>query len=446
MNEDSIQGVTPSEVELAKLCNKLFFSPWTCNNPHKKDKKELCDFISIFDNEVFLFFVREKYMKPDGDDKQILIDWKRWEKKVISKQADSLKGAERYIRQGNPIYTDNQATNLFNVSYDYKNLKFHKIIIAYGAKEACETMSNDNIYGSLAIKYEDDNDLGYDFPFGISLDKSSKIHVFDSFNLDIILNELDTIDDFRRYLNTKEAAIDYYDVLAFMGEEDLLAIYLLNERDLIREDETVNVIMIEEGTWQNFVQSDLYLRRHISNKPSYLWDRLISYSVDNYIPVNGFDNKVLTNVDNAIKEMSKVPRYIRREYSNKMIQAIESFPNHEGDFHAKTILFSADIEEKAYVFMQVNHRNSNLSLIERRSIRTKNLLIACKHAKLKHHNLRIVVGIAMEAPKYNNYNSEDFCYMEFDKNTKINIPDDELNESIFSSKGRKYRIYDLPRE
>src|SRR5208283_4739909 len=103
----------------------------------------------------------------------------------------------------------------------------HKIVVAHGAKDACERFADDNVYGSLAIYYGDGiPDLP--FPFFINIDKGKPVHIFDSHNLAIIFNELDTFYDFSSYLDAKVDAIKRYDGLVYCGEEDLLAHYFSN--------------------------------------------------------------------------------------------------------------------------------------------------------------------------------------------------------------------------
>lgn len=70
--------------------------------------------------------------------------------------------------------------------------------------------------------------LGLDIPFLVELDSNKPIHIFDTFNLEIILKELDTVYDFSEYLSEKEKALKHYDSIIYCGEEDLLANYFQN--------------------------------------------------------------------------------------------------------------------------------------------------------------------------------------------------------------------------
>jgi hypothetical protein len=113
------------------------------------------------------------------------------------------------------------------VPFDKDKAVIHKIIIAHGAKEACERASPQNIYGSLAISYTE-TDGGPTSPFHIEIDRHNPVHVLDSHNMPIVLREMDTVSDFSAYLDEKVRAAASFDYLSYCGEEDLLGHYLLN--------------------------------------------------------------------------------------------------------------------------------------------------------------------------------------------------------------------------
>lgn len=228
MNKKIIKssGVTDTERILVDFCDRTFLKLWSYPNPIKDDTKELCDLLAVFDNHIFIFFDRESQIfSKNGNDP--LITWKRWEKKVIDSQVNTAYGAERYIKSKRKIFLDKELTIPFPIAIDYDNIIIHKIIIAHGAKEACKNFSNDNIYGSLAVSYAN-NKTDIPMPFILNMDKANPVHVFDTHNLPIIFNELDTFYDFTSYITAKEKAIATYKVLTYCGEEDLLAHYFLN--------------------------------------------------------------------------------------------------------------------------------------------------------------------------------------------------------------------------
>ena len=49
------------------------------------------------------------------------------------------------------LFLDGTCTTPFPLTIDVGRMILHKIIVAHGAKEACERASDANVYGSLAI-------------------------------------------------------------------------------------------------------------------------------------------------------------------------------------------------------------------------------------------------------------------------------------------------------
>ena len=254
------KGVSESERLLAGLCERTFLKLWSYPNPVKDDGHELCDLLAVFEKHVFIFFDRDKKLDHTSEkDPQVL--WNRWKRNVIDAQIKTAHGAERYIASGRSIYLDGKRQVPFPLSIDVNEMIIHKIIIAHGAKEACENFSDANVYGSLAVEYgETDNQLHT--PFMICIDKENPVHVFDSHNLPIIFNELDTVFDFSTYLDSKLQAIASLDSLMYCGEEDLLAHYYANFDDNAKchfigtKDTNINAVMIGEGEWKDFIELD----------------------------------------------------------------------------------------------------------------------------------------------------------------------------------------------
>ncbi len=102
------EGVTPTEKVLSSLCERTFLKLWSYPNPFKDDGNELCDLIAVFDDHVFVFFDREVKAFDKIPDEDVLVAWMRWKRKVVDKQIKALKGAEKYVRSGNPIFLDSK--------------------------------------------------------------------------------------------------------------------------------------------------------------------------------------------------------------------------------------------------------------------------------------------------------------------------------------------------
>jgi len=184
-------GVTPTERILADFCERSFLKLWSYPNPFKEDHNELCDLLAVFRNHVFIFFDRESALPHESEkDPQVL--WDRWKRNVIDRQVSTAHGAEGYIRSGCPIFLDAKGDVPFPLEIDRERMVVHKIVVAHGAKEACEKFSDANVYGSLAISYSDVDD-GISFPFMVHINRNKPLHIFDSHNLPIIFGELDTV-------------------------------------------------------------------------------------------------------------------------------------------------------------------------------------------------------------------------------------------------------------
>ena len=98
---------------------------------------------SLFLRIMYSFF----WSRESKDNNDPLVNWNRWKKNVIDAQARTAHGAERYIRSGRGIFIDTELAVPFPLDIDRQKMVVHKIIIAHGAKEACENASDANVYG-----------------------------------------------------------------------------------------------------------------------------------------------------------------------------------------------------------------------------------------------------------------------------------------------------------
>jgi uncharacterized protein YchJ len=419
------QGLTPTENLLSELADKTFLKLWCYANPFKSDGKELCDLIAVFENHIFCFFDRES-RKFDSAETDVILSWDRWKREVVDKQIKTANGARRYLsRPENPIYLDAACRAPFPLKPPSIGRVVHKIVVAHGASEACKAFSDDNVYGSLGIAYGRGPSQS-PWPFRVDMDKEEPVHLFDSHNLGIILGELDTITDFSAFLAAKETAIAKFDLLMYCGEEDLLAHYLMNYDKQRRthfigpkDDETINAVMIGEGEWKGFVESELYARRKQADAPSYLWDENIQRTCQ-----NALDGTLLGHPrfegDNAIHEMAKEPRFMRRALSQRMIDAVREFPTNISGIARKLTCMPSYQKDKVYVFLQLKNPNLDHFASKWRPRRQAVLEIACGAAKLKFPHLQKIVGVAIDSPKFSKEWAEDFVLLDARKWTEEN--------------------------
>lgn len=434
-------GVTDTERMLAEFCERSFLKLWSYPNPYKDDGHELCDLLAVFGDYVFIFFDRTNQL-PETPDKDPQVLWDRWKRNVIDRQVKTAHGAERYIRSGRQIYLDGKNTFPFPIVIDSQKSIIHKIIVAHGAKEACERASDKNVYGSLAITYCD-TDGGQTQPFFIEIDRQKPVHIFDSHNISIILGELDTVSDFSVYLDEKLSAISRFDLLMYCGEEDLLGHYLLNydkdaKRHLIgTKQDDVNSVMIGEGEWHDFIKTELYKNTKNEDRISYFWDELIQRTCQNALNGTLGGNSDILRGQSAIFEMVKEPRFIRRAIANRMKQAIINFPDHPEQLTRQVTFLHSYLQNVGYVFFQLRVtsaiREQDDYLDKRRTL----LEIACGAAKNKFSYLTKIIGIGMDAPKFaGDTNSEDFILLPCDdwpNSMRIHYEEQNLEWKFFGS-------------
>jgi hypothetical protein len=260
------RGFTETERFLSELCEGTFLKLWSYPNPFKAPGKELCDLIGIFDNRVFLFFDRasEAFERSDRD---VLMSWERWKKEAIDKQVKSaLKALKHVQRNRGEIYIDAKCQTKLPIKIPSGEIKIHTVIVAHGATAACQSFSLKNVSGSLAVAYSDNVAAlsitkPFAFPFFVGLPRNHIVHIFDTLTVTIILRELDTFFDFVSFIDAKEDAVRKYELLAYPGEEDLLAEYYSNFDDSTSRhfigtlDPAYQGVVIPEGKWLNFIQS-----------------------------------------------------------------------------------------------------------------------------------------------------------------------------------------------
>ncbi|RXH26322.1 hypothetical protein XH99_20510 [Bradyrhizobium nanningense] len=306
---------------------------------------------------------------------------------------------------------------LFPLGIDAEKAVIHKIIVAHGAKEACERASPDNIYGSLAITYTETAGGPTD-PFHIEIDRRNPVHILDSHNMPIVLGELDTVSDLSAYLDEKVRAASAFDYLTYCGEEDLLGHYLLNydegqKRHVIgMKDEAVNGLMVGEGEWHDLIQTEVYKNTKKVDRISYFWDELIQRTCQNSLDGRLGGNSNIFRGESAIYEMVKEPRFMRRGLAEKMLTAADRFPDSTGQFARQVTFLPSYQPNVAYVLLQLRAPDAYRGEPDYREKRRAVLEIACGAAKNKFTHLLKVIGIGIDAPKFSGgTNAEDFILM-----------------------------------
>lgn len=332
------QGVTPTEQYLAKLAEETFLSLWSYpnvwrdkrpNGTQAGDGKELCDLLVIFDNHVIIF--SDKHIEYKQHDIPA-IAWNRWYNNCIRRIADSLYGAEKWIRQyPTRIFLDPRCTKRIPVSMPHGgSLIVHRIAVARGAGTACREhfaggsgslMVTPDIVGDAHFlrssgpsNQQNTHETAFCGPFMVGqIDPSQGyIHVLDDISLDILMNTLDTVQDLTDYLIAKEKFILSGHLVAATGEEDLLAYYLRHTDSAGKHQFTLpgnkSRIAIDSGYWDDFNKSPQRRAQIEADKISYLWDDLIER-----FAFHALNDSQYMATDRGAAGTEPIVRYLARE-------------------------------------------------------------------------------------------------------------------------------------
>lgn len=116
----------------------------------------------------------------------------------------------------------------------------------------------------------------------------------------------------------------------------------------------------------------------------------------------------------AIHEMAKEPRFFRRVLSDKIRESINKFPEKATAIMQQVTFLPSFCKETGYVFLQLKCDDKGDYEKDYRPKRAAILEIACGVVKNRLSYLNKVVGIAIDAPKFSDTNSEDlllmYCY------------------------------------
>lgn len=309
-------GVNESEQRLANLCSGTFLELWSYPNVFRsqhangdQEGKEVCDLLVVFGDRMLVFSDKRCELKLKGN---LDVAWRRWFRNAVRGAEKQLRGAERWLRcSPKSIYLDRQCKQPMPVDLSQvDSTKTHRIVIASGASAIIRDWSNgdwpglvlftplkndhhdrskphlknaeSNDWKNFILRFPEEwNHEGDSLPFMIG-DISSDaplVHVFDERAIELLLQELDTMQDFVEYLDQRASIIRDETFTMAPSEEDLLAFYLRSYNDeklhCFPFDGPQEIKLIPNGEWADFVSSGLHKDRESQNETSYVWDELI---------------------------------------------------------------------------------------------------------------------------------------------------------------------------
>jgi hypothetical protein len=223
------------------LAEKSFLTDWCYPNPTLQSGKELCDLLVVFDNVAIIWQIKDLRLDKNG----------KYKKAEVDKNLRQLSGAQRQLfelkskielsnaRRGKEIFDPNSITEVYLIS----------VLLGEG----------EDYYSALEEI------------------KGHNVHVFTKEFTQIVLNELDTINDFCTYLRLKEKFFTEKprSIIVSGGEQELLAAYLRGGRSFV-DYEKADKIFLDGGIWDGLLKEPRFIKKKKLDKISYGWDSIIN--------------------------------------------------------------------------------------------------------------------------------------------------------------------------
>jgi hypothetical protein len=332
-----------------RLCRKSFLSLWSYANPRQKvNGKELCDILVVSDPDIIIFSVKHVNFRKKGKQD---VNFERWKRRAIEESVSQVYGAERILKSQTHVVKNDSS---FGVALPQSSeARIHRVAIALGSE------------GTIGMPY---GDFGRGF-----------VHVLDESATTILLSELDTIDDFVKYLKDKELFLESAKLACEGSEEDLLAGYLQAGRKFWPN---YDFVIIKSGTWKAFQSLPEYINKKTADKGSYAWDRVLEVLCKDLVNNNLEFSPDLSRTERAIRVMAREDRFARRVIG----KAYSEFLDESHQIIARRVTSPSGVE---YVFLARPHDYP-------RQVRQAELANRCFIARGQSAAGTVVIGLATE--------------------------------------------------
>jgi len=223
-----------------ELAKKSFLEDWCYMNTKLPKGKEICDLLIVYDEIAIIWQIKDLKLGENGE----------------YNQSEVQKNLKQISTAKNRLFK-------LNIEIELENPR--------RGKEIFNSKSIKQVYAVSALLGK-----GEDYFSFIENINDQTVHVFTREFTEIILKELDTIQDFIEYLKEKEKLIALDNQITLLGgEKELLAYYLMNQRNFDELKEK-NSLIFDEGSWDELQKKPEYLAKKEENKISYSWDSIIN--------------------------------------------------------------------------------------------------------------------------------------------------------------------------
>jgi hypothetical protein len=343
-----------AEEFLYSLATQTFLTDWCYLNPKNSKGVELCDLLVVFNDTVIIWQVKDLKLDPHG----------RYDKSEVEKNLRQLAGARRHMFDLTmPIFLENPRR----------------------VKERFDPSVIKHIYMISALLGE-----GEDFYHLLDEAKNNTVHLFTREATQIVLSELDTISDFTEYLQKKEQALldpnRQTRLIVQGGEEELLAMYLSNNRNFGLSDNGTVMVFLEGDGWEALKNNPQYILKKQEDGISYGWDDIINRAHTAGVP----------EYEIVARELARSNRFNRRILSKSLLDGWRLASRDKHDVFRRV----TSVDGVTYCFLFADQRIS-------REQRRAALGAFCFIARGKVPENTKVIGIASEKEL------EDTCSYDF---------------------------------
>jgi hypothetical protein len=276
-----------AEALIESICRTMFLADFTVRSPPFKKgsgvEKEAADVLVPFGEVLIAFQVKSK--KAPENAETAGDTYLRRVEKTVSKGIDQLKTIKRAINADH----------------------IEKLKNAAGIELPFDPKAVEKIIGVVVLDLPDQRNEPQDKQIAVYNDYEERYgipaHVFRSDELEILTQEIDTLPDFLKYLEAREALFSKGKIGPFTSELNLLALYKTRPeqiKEAIAEPRAL--LVLEDGIWESYqnVHKEHIRQRDADNEPAFLIDRTIEWlhtSIGFSTPGNVPQVKALTPVD-----------------------------------------------------------------------------------------------------------------------------------------------------
>lgn len=303
------------------------------------------------------------------------------------------------------LFLDVKCTTPFPLRIDPGRARFHLVCVVSGAAQRCRAEHGGS--GTLGVSARPIPGR-FIVP---ALHGEDVIHVIDELALPLVLEHLDTVPDFVRYLRAREDFIRSGRFHGTMGEENLLGAYLW-------EMFAYGSPGFQQFTGPTFLMDDIWdkycaepsvqeYRQRIVG--SYAWDAAIELLSDGLVTGTGMlGNDPPAIHEKRIRQLARTTRTERIDLANALA-GLFAMPREEGLWRYRAARIST-CRDTMFAFVLAPYEESGNET--KRAERQGQLRAYCMAVKAEHPDVKNVVGVATCYRSASGLHSEDVLHID----------------------------------